>query len=546
MIRRRHRTEESQTRYWAGQAVALCQLIDDTSLDEYAEGVRAAADTLLQDRRVLVFGGKGSGKSSLVAGLAGSSAPRSAEWEGGYVRWRYLCPDGDAENSRFLPCEDLEGLELTDTAACSKPEVAEVLPELMQGADAIIATIDARQPDEAPAWEPISAMPAELYPNCLLALTFADTLPAEATLELGKRVQEICRGRTGKALGLCICNPNSAQSMAEFAARVQELLDAPHGVLRPISRLAGQASVLVKRQESILTARAAVARTDTVFMGNIEQEIDNFLSRQIMGAERLADAYAAVVSAAMPKLRFKLRRVLGWWLSPVTILRLEQLAAGTEQCLYDLLCGEIRRLQKDADSQFVISCEAHWKSVRPRMAKTLACEIGDFPDSPLQQQLLNLRNELCHGLYEPFMHLSLRHRLAKTFNAPSGWMLNCLWAICLCLIPAGLLGFFGQDLPALACVAMALAVWLSGSLAHLLFVRRALAGLASCAESLSDGLRTALHERIRNFIVSRVTAYRVLYMKPRQTVASHSKMLKPLQDRHHHIKIGLKDAAPRG
>lgn len=545
MIQRRHRTEERQTRYWAGQAVALCQQMDDASLDECTQGVQEAADALLQDRRVLVFGGKGSGKSSLIAGLAGSNAPRTAAWEGSYVRWRYLCQNGDTENSRFLPCDNLDGLELTDTAPCSEPEAAPVLPELMQGADAIIAAIDARHPDEAPAWELISAMPAGLYPNCLLTLTFADTLPAEAALELGKRVQEICREKTGMALSLCICNPNSAQSLADFAARVQELLDAPHGVLRAISRLAERASVLVKRQESILTARAAVARTDTVFMGNIEQEIDNFLSRQIIGAEKLANTYAAVVSAAMPKLRSKLQRVLGWWLSPVTILRLEQLAAGTEQCLYNLLCGEIQRLQKDADSQFVISCEAHWKSVRPRMAKTLACEIGDFPDSPLQQQLLNLRNELCRELYEPFMRLSLRHRLAKTFNAPSGWMLNCLWAICLCLIPAGLLGFFGQDLPALACVAMAFIVWLFGSLAHLLFVRRALAGLSACAESLSDGLRTALHERIRNFIVSRVTAYRILYIKPRKTVASHSKMLKPLQERHHHIKIGLKDAAPR-
>lgn len=545
MIQRRHRTAESQTRYWAGQAVALCQLIENTSLDEYAQGVQEAENALLQDRRVLVFGGKGSGKSSLIAGLAGSTAPRSAAWEGSHVRWRYLCGNGDAENSRFLPGEDLDGLELTDTADCTEPEVAAVLPGLMQGADAIIAAIDARHLNEAPAWELISAMPAELYPNCLLTLTFADTLPAETALELGKRVQEICREKTGNTLSLCICNPTSAQSLADFAARVQELLDAPHGVLRAISRLAEQASALVKRQESILTARAAVARTDTVFMGNIEQEIDNFLSRQIMGAEKLADTYADVVSTAMPKLRFKLQRVLGWWLSPVTILRLEQLAAGTEHCLYNLLCGEIRRLQKDADSQFIISCEAHWKSVRPRMAKTLACEIGEFPDSPLQQQLLNLRNELCHELYEPFMRLSLRYKLAKTFNAPSGWMLNCLWAICLCLIPAGLLGFFGQDLPALACVTMAFIVWMIGSLAHLLFVRQALAGLSACAETLSNGLRTALHERIRNLIVSRVTAYRVLYIKPRETVASHFKMLKPLQERHHHIKIGLKDAAPR-
>lgn len=545
MIQRRHITEESQTRYWAGQAVMLCRQMDDPSLDDYAQAVRDATTALSQDRRILVLGGQGSGKSSLIAGLAGSKAPRTAEWEGSYVRWRYLCKDGHAENSRFLPCENLDGLELTDTAPCNEPDVAEAVLELAQGADAIIATIDARQPEEAPAWELISAMPNALYPHCLLALTFADTLAAEATLELGKRVQEICRERTGETLRLCVCNPNSEQSMADFAARVQELLDAPHGVLNAISHLSEQASVLDKRQESILTARAAVARTDTVFMGNIEQEIDNFLSRQIMGADKLADTYAHVVATAMPKLRLKLQRVLGWWLSPVTILRLEQLAAGTEKCLYNLLCDEIQRLQKDADSQFVISCEAHWKSVRPRMAKTLACEIGDFPDSPLQQQLLNLRSGLCHELYEPFMHLRMRHELAKTFNAPSGWMLNCLWLICLCLIPAGMLGFFGQDLPALACVAMALVLWLFGSLAHLVFVRRTLACLSTWAESLTDGLQAALRERIRNFIVSRVTAYRVLYIKPRETVASHAKMLKPLQDRHHYIKIGLKDAAPR-
>lgn len=539
MIQRTHRAGESQIRYWAGQTAELCQLIDETVLEEHVADIRQAVERLRRDRRVLLVGGKGCGKSSLLSELVGSKVPGTAEWIGSHVRWRYRCRDGDSACSRFLASETLDGLELVDSADCGEKAVAEVLSELVREADAVIAVADARSPEDSPIWNFLSALPPELYSNCLIALTFADTLPAETALGLGKRVQGIGTAKLGVSLRLCLCNPHSAQSMADFSARVQEMLESPQGIRRDIQHLAACTSAAIRRQESILTTRSAVARTDTVFMGNIEQEIDNFLARQLQGADALARTYADIVTATLPQLRQKLRRLLGWWLSPVTILRLELLAAGTETCLYRMLCDALLRLQKDADSQFVISCEAHWKSVRPRMVKTLACEIGDFPDTALRLQLDSLRNRLCQELYEPFMRLRLRHELAKTFNAPSGRMLACLWGICFCLILAGLLGCLGQDLPALGCVAMAFIVWLFGSLGHLMFVRRTLADITTCTDTLSEGMRIALHERMRNFIVSRVSAYRVLYLKPRETIARHAKMLTPLQDRHTHIKIGL-------
>lgn len=545
MIKRGYRTQESQIRYWVGQAVDLCHSIDDKTLTEAIPAVKEAVAALKRDRRVLVFGAKGCGKSALLAGISGCSVIAKSEPDMPYTRWRFQCPDGDAEHSRFLPEDSLAGLELVDTRSCTDEAVAKAVRALMPDADVLIAAVDTRSVKDSPVWGLLADLPQESLGTCLLAATFTDKLSAETSLNIAKNLQEFSKERLGVALRVCVSNPTSGQSMASLAAKVQEILDGGHGVRKSIRHMAERGTDIVRKQGHVLNERAAVTRTGAGFLSNIEQEIDNFHIRQQRGTQGLIDSYSSMALKVIPDLQHKLRRVMGYTLSPVTLIRLERLAASTEECLYNMLCTEILDMQFEADRQFVLSCSEHWANARPRMLKTLACEIGDFPGEELGRQLAALRSGLCRDLHDPFLKLQLRSKLSHAFTAPTGWLLLFFWTTCLALIMAGVLGFAGMDDIALLCVGVAAVIWLLGSAMQYFATRSIIKQVSTQTGVLSQGLRQALEETAPKFVTSRVSAYRFLYVKPRQTVAQHETMLAPLQERYKFINMQLNATAQR-
>lgn len=532
-------------RYWAGQAVELCRDIDDESLEEYAQPVRQALETLERDRRVIVIGGEKCGKSSLLAGVAGCPLMARVPLTRHYVCWRYRSQDGDATCSRFLPESSLEGLELVDTRSCADAEVAETVKILLQGADVVLAVVDGRSPEQSPIWDILKTLPEKSVGACLLAVTFTDTLSAEVALQLKDSMRELCRNRLGTNLPQYFISPGSESGMDIFAERVQEALEAPGGLRSTLRHVLERSVDLVRKQGRVLNSRAAVARTDSGFLAGIEQEIDNFLSHQLVSLKQRADSYSAAATRTLPRLLQRFRRTFGWFLSPVTLLRLELMGTGTEKCFYRLLCEEVLRLQQESDRQFVLSCAGHWKSVRPRMKKTLECEIGEFPAEELESELEQLRTRLGRELYEPFARLRLRHHLSTLFNAQAAWMQVCIAFICLFLFIAGILGFIGQDTLGMSSVGVALVLWLGGSVAHLTARSRLRKGLVEKGEELQQAMAETLSTSVERLVISRVAAYRRLYTAPRRKVAQHEAMLEPLQKRYSTINIQLSAISPR-
>lgn len=545
MVQRGYRTQESLVRYWAGQAVELCRDIDDESLEEYAVPVRQALASLERDRRIIVLGGEKCGKSSLLAGVAGCPLIAKVPLTRHYVCWRYRSQDGDATCSRFIPDASLEGLELVDTRSCAEAEVAETVKLLLQGADVALAVVDGRNPEQSPIWEVLKSLPEKSVGACLLAVTFTDMLAAEAALQLKDSMRELCRARLGVALPLYFICPGSESGMEVFAARVQEAMDSPGGLRSTLRHVLEKSVDLVRKQGRVLNSRAAVARTDSGFLAGIEQEIDNFLSHQLVSLKQRADAYSAAATRSLPRLLQRFRRTFGWFLSPVTLLRLELMGAGTEKCFYRLFCEEVLRLQQESDRQFVLSCAGHWRSVRPRMKKTLECEIGEFTAEELEKELEQLRTRLGNELYEPFARLRLRRRLALLFNARAPWMQACIVFICLLLLMAGVLGVIGQDVLGMTCVGAALALWLGGSVAHLTARRRIRRSIVERGRELQTAMAETLNVSVERLVISRVAAYRRLYTAPRRKVAQHEAMLEPLQKRYSTINIQLSAIAPR-
>ena len=545
MLKRCYRVQESQVRYWAQQAVDLCEAIDDETLEPVVDSLLESIESMGHDRRVVLIGASRSGKSALLAGMLGVPVLARVAPVHHFTRWRYMDDGGDSLHCRFLPEANLYGMELVDTCGCENPAVAEAVAPLLPGADAVVAVVDARAMQASPVWEMLAALPAEGGPACLVAITHTDFLGAEQTVTLGDSMRNLCQERLGRVIPVYQLNPTNPALADDFGDKVVAAMERASGGLRAaIREVMKRGGDLLYKQGSILKARDAVARTDSGFLLSIEQEIDNFQNRQNQGVRNCVLNYSASAQRCMPRLLHHLRRSMGWFLSPVVLLRLESYAAASEELYYNLVLQDVIQQQEELDKQFVHSCNGHWRSVRPRMKRALQCEIGEFPDSDLEKELEELRQRLQNSLHEPFRMLKVRSHFAALFKCQVEWMRFFTTCMCLSLIVAGLLGFFLLNSLALIFMGISATFWLLGTLIHLLVVRKICLLMRKEAEPLRECLSTHMMTLVQDMIVSRVAAYRRLYTGPRQRVADYETTLAPLQQRQSEIFRQLRSAAP--
>lgn len=546
MLKRSYRVQESLVRYWAQQAREMYAIIGDDEMQPLLEAVEQSLAAMEGDRRIIVMGGADCGKTSLLSYISGLPVIRGGrQQESPYLRWRYGNNDGDAARSRFLPLPELKGIEFVDTGDCSEPEVQEELLRLLPGSDAAIVVADARQGGASPAWEVLQQLPINAVANVLVALTFTDHIGAEAALALAARIREMCRQHLRLVVLVCSVNPTSEQGVATFLTRVQETLDSPEGARRAIRNTLEATGRLMTRQSGIINARTAAMRDETGFLSGIESEIDTFLAHQLDGVEGCAQDYASVPLGVLPKLQRKLRRSFGYVLSPLCLMQLEDMGAGAESSYYRLVCKEIMERQRESDSRFTASCQAHWRSVRPRMKQAIECEINDFPQDVLEAELNRLRRQLEHELYQPFNRLRIRSALDNAFSDQVGWMHTAHMLLCICLVLAGLLGFLGLDTLALCALGAVLVVWVLGAVKHAAVLRRLSGGLEREARTLDSVVQDEMPKLVRELVVSRVGAYRSLYAVASQRVSEYVERLQPLQERHNAILRELRTTAPR-
>ena len=546
MLKRSYRVQESLVRYWAQQAREMYAIIGDDEMQPLLEAVEQSLAAMEGDRRIIVMGGADCGKTSLLSYISGLPVIRGGrQQESPYLRWRYGNNDGDAARSRFLPLPELKGIEFVDTGDCSEPEVQEELLRLLPGSDAAIVVADARQGGASPAWEVLQQLSINAVANVLVALTFTDHIGAEAALDLAARIREMCRQHLRLVVLVCSVNPTSEQGVETFVTRVQETLDSPEGARRAIRNTLEATGRLMTRQSGIINARTAAMRDETGFLSGIESEIDTFLAHQLDGVEGCAQDYASVPLGVLPKLQRKLRRSFGYVLSPLCLMQLEDMGAGAESSYYRLVCKEIMERQRESDSRFTASCQAHWRSVRPRMKQAIECEINDFPQDVLEAELNRLRRQLEHELYQPFNRLRIRSALDNAFSDQVGWMHTAHMLLCICLVLAGLMGFLGLDTLALCALGAVLVVWVLGAVQHAAVLRRLSGGLEREARTLDSVVHDEMPKLVRELVVSRVGAYRSLYAVASQRVSEYVERLQPLQERHNAILRELRTTAPR-
>lgn len=545
MLQRGYRKEESLARHWAGQVIELCAEIDDETLTEHIEPIQQALKALDHDRRVLFIGDSKSGKSSLLAGVAQYPAIAKSEVTETYRCWRYRNNDGDATCSTFIPLENLEGLELTDTAAAEAEANRETIKALMKAADVVVAVIDASRIEASSVWDLLLTLNQEQRNGALIAVTHTDKLAAEDALKLKDSLRDFCRKKLSSTPAIYFISPTTMKGMEGFTQRVQEALNAQHGLRADIRKVITLSSDLLNKQYHILRAREAVSQNDYGFLNSIDKEIDNFLTHQMTGIKNYTDAYSDAAMQALPATLAKLKQTFGYWLSPVTLVRLNLFGAGTETYYYNMICREILSRQEVSDANFVLSCSGHWNHVRPRMKKAMECEIGNFPETELNKELAELRARLGRDLYKPFNQEKLRRRISVLFNTCARQMQAFVLLICLFLIAAGIFGVLSMNTCAVWMVIGAGIAWGIGSLVHLITSVTIRKEIVQLGNALQESMLANMGEDVKTLLISRVSAYRKLYTEPRRKVARNESMLKPLQQRHLNITRQISGILPR-
>lgn len=548
MLKRGYRKEESLARHWAEQAIDLCVDIDDEELNELIPPIKDAIKALERDRRVIFIGESGCGKTSLLAGLAQYPSMPKSPLKEDYHSWRYRNSEQDtphADNTSYIPMEDLEGLELVDTADCKDESRTDTLVGLMRDADVVIAVADARSCETSSIWQMLMKLTPEQRKECLITITHTDLLPAETALTLKDKLRDFCAKNLASVPAVYLISPTTMKGLEGFALRVQECLNAKHGVKGVIRKIIDNTCELLNRQSRILRAREEVSKNDNGFLSAVDQEIDHFLNHQLTGLKTYVDMYAEATLLALPQTISKFNKTFGYWLSPVTLVRMELFGAGTEKYYYHMLSNEILTRQESSDKNFILSCSGHWRNVRPRMKKAMECEIGEFPEQELGHELHELRRRLGRDLYRPFTKNNVRRNIAQAFNQCTSRMKFFTFLICILLIVAGVFGFLGNDVVAYRLVIAAAVAWGLGSLAHLSAARLIRKEVIQQARLLQDTISETLGEDMQQLLISRVAAYRKLYAEPRRKVARHDAMLKPLQQKHLNILREINSILPR-
>lgn len=543
MIRRNFRRTENIVRYWTGRALELCRKIDHDEPSAARPGVLGALDKLDRPRRIVLIGESGCGKSSFAAGILGQPCMAAHKFEGPFLRWRSRCDDDDAERSAFLPTHQLDGLEVVDTAGVDREGQLEALDPLLASADILIAVMGGDNPWSPATWKLLSHLPDGSRAVRVVALTHCDRRSPEDVMGIKTQIRELSVKRLGIELPLYQVSPGGhvqGSGMDVFCERIQDALDA-HELLRADIRALYATTVsLMDEQASILRRRDQMLRTDSGFLTNIDAEIDSFQLRQAESIPAQVQALGHIAHSLVPRLCTLMLANMGRLVTPGRILRMERIGEWVDEHYYNLVRKEIEKRQEAEDRAFLFACRENWDQVRPRMKQKLESDIGDFPEKALGDDLLALRKELGRLIYKPLNKMGIKTFVSDIGKEQTAWMERIVYLVLLFVIIGGVIGTLGHSFMGLASLGAAAVIWLIGCAILQWEKARVRRRIVDFSEPLQLLVAGCLEEPMRQLLVSRVSAYRKLYTKPRLKVARNAEQLAPLLREHGEIYRALR------
>ncbi len=486
-------------------------------------------------QNVTVIGLTGSGKSSTLDALAGDKFCALSDGAATVTCWHYAPTQQplpyDWAERRFFPSDALLNLEFRDTVGLEDEAVQQKLSIILPSADVIPVVVSATDGVNPALWDYLASLDAELYPRMVLTLTHAETLPYEQAQALKEALRAASRESLGIQLPLYPVTPagdRAGEGVEALRNHVQEILTARPMTDGRVKNLLDTTAQLLNEQEEVLKARNRLSRLDTGFLSTIDREIDRIQLQMEDEMPARLKAYADYVQENVSRLGKKSARQLGRVLSIRRSMVIDRFPPFIDEWFYEVVRAGLEQSHGNYNKDFLNVCRDHWNHVRPRVKDQWNCDIGDFPAAKLQADLDEYKKRLACALYKPLQDFGIKPCLTNLFREHGSVMRVEVRIILILITLAGLLGSFGENTAAFACLGLTVIVWLCCNVGLAWMGYKLNKEIVNAASEMhiavECGLRAPLHEAM----ISGLSDYRKLYLDIRTQVAIYAEQLAPL------------------
>lgn len=492
---------------------------------------------------VAVVGDPRTGKSSVLSLLADSSALMGSPVSGIARRWSYGKDgsgdeDPDGVDIKYLPIEFLSRVELMDTRGVDEVGSSFSLSKALSRVDILVHVVDARSPEGGHTWQFLSHLPDEVYSRTIIAVTHEDFFDLPQQQEIKESIRRQSAAHLGVEVPLFMLRAggaNKGQGAEALRRRIGSMLEMLRNTDAMEQEVLQITKKLLAEQQVVLNNQDRLTRLDSGFLANIEYEIDGMQIQMEGIVQSRLSSLSRYVHDCVPNLARKAARQLGYYLSFKHYFRMPRMAEMIDRWFYEFVRKGVEEQQEYHNREFLIACEAHWESVRPRAMDQMKCEIGPFPIEGLKERLDSYRRNLSAALYPAFVDFGLKSCLAKLYSGHKSWMRGFLALELILVIIAGILGGFGENMFGLAFLFLAAVIWV-GMAVIMFFVRKRMeTQIREAAEDIGLAVESRLGLPLYEALMSGIADYRKLYTNIRGYVAISASQVAPLMDEYNKI-----------
>ncbi len=486
-------------------------------------------------QNITVIGLTGSGKSSILDALAGDKFCALSDGTDTVTCWHYGPTRStlpyEWARQRFYPADCLLNLEFRDTVGLEDEAVQQKLNLILLSADVIPVVIKATDGINPALWDYLETLNEDLYPRMVLTLTHAETLSYEQAQALKETLRATSKERLGIQLPLYPVTPAgdcAGEGVEALRIYVQEQLKARPMTDGRIKNLLDASSQLLNEQEEVLKARNRLSRLDTGFLSTIDHEIDRIQIQMEDEMPARLKAYADYVQENVSRLGKKSARQLGRILSIRRSMVIERFPAFIDEWFYEVVRAGVEQGHGNYNKEFLNICRDHWDHVRPRVKEQWNCDIGEFPAAKLQTDLDEYKKRLGCALYKPLRDFGIKPCLANLFREQGSVMHVEVRIILVLIMLAGLLGSFGENPAAFACLGLTLVIWLCCNVGLAWMGYKLNKDIVSAATDMHIAVECGLSDPLYQIMINSISDYRKLYLDIHKQVAVYAEQLAPL------------------
>lgn len=530
--------------YFDAKLIAEQTLCFSEKLAQFAEfskneDVREALNNTPNKLILGVIGSPQSGKSTFISKLMGWDLPMVAPQN---TPNRLFCYDASSSlphndgnlTTTFIADESLIHVDIVEVR---QPEQA--LP-LLESCSIILVTLRVSEIESTHIWNLLRELPNALRQQTIILLTH----PTENEID---SKDKITKELTNKLINLLhvrprayLCNLLEESPIPfEITSISRDITYNGYAWGNKLEGLLLQTRQLLDEQDTQLRQLHHIACADSAFIDNLEQELNMLQEKINLDVSILVGDYTRCIEQSLEVLGRKTVRQLGLLLGLRRSMILHRLDLATHDSYFESVMIEVMRNHERYNKHLLTQCEQHWQRFRPIISAQLKHNMGDFHAEDLSLKLQTYTARLGIALYDPFCAFGLKRHIFQTYLLEQAWMIRVfiiMFSIC---IAGGLFGVLQEHTLGITCLALAVLVWLAGSI-FLCMTRRKLAeAVTEAAAPLADKVQEHLAVVLPPLMMNSVADYRRMYNNIKHSLVTGAIIITPLLGEHRSLRQSI-------